>query len=265
MEKKREETYMKWFDEVKTTYLSMLNNRIVFEKKLEMLEVRFSDSDTTAGLFLAKTEKKVILNIFLEIAKNDSKLEVMHLVAHELTHLLFAETDKLGFNGYSANDDSVSVSHIKRKVLGTDQIYGMAFEEGLCEYIAFSVVKNIFKNVYTENEIISKIYKNKDEKDKKYFTAFLLMREIVKYFGNEIDSKIDELEFSEKFKSPKNYLLYTAATGTLSIFINDFEACTYKGAWQKLNKLFEEFWNDNSKIFIREQIIEILELSKNDK
>ena len=259
MEKKREENYMKWFDEVKTTYLSMLNNRIVFEKKLEMLDVKFFDGNSTSGMLLPTINTKVYYDFCMEVNKNDSKVTIMYFMAHELTHLLFAETDLLQFTGYSSNDDSVSVSHVRRKLYKTSEIYGTAFEEELCEYIAFSVVKHIFKDTYTENEIMKLTCQN--EVGKFTYNNFLLMQEIIKYFGSEITDKIDEIEvLSETVKKPGNYLLYTATSGTLNILINDFDDYTYKGAWLKLNKLFEEYWNDNSKVYLRRQIKEILKM-----
>lgn len=235
---RKEKIYYGWLEEMSTEILKMLNNNILFEKKLEKLKKTiFITLNGTNGVTLCDGTK---FEICIDVNPNDTEMFIKLVMAHELAHLLFASINNLPIAGYCASDDSFELSFIKRKTSDGD-VYGEDLEELICDYIAVELVKRNFKNKFSSETICEIVF---NEKEKQLYNC---TKKIVELFGEDISAndKIDSYPQNEKLVQPDNLFLYNIATGTINVLINDYDECMGKGAWKRLNEEISKYKNEN--------------------
>lgn len=246
-----ENKYIMWFNEIIKLMVSMLNNKFIFEKKIELLSLKtFITTESTNGLLLSKDEK---YDIAMSINPKDDEAYIRFVFGHELAHLLFRPINKLKLSGYSATDESFGYTYIQRKS-ESGRIYGMYLEELICDYIALELTYRSYDK-YSRNELKEMVYSI--PKQENYFTKenLKLTEQFVSLFGEELKD-LDKIDSYPKgdIVAPDNIFLYTISTGDLSLLVNDYDQCMGNGAWKRLNICFDNFFIDNSKVDDKEFI-----------
>lgn len=251
---KKHKKYVTWFKEVSKVLESLLNNRLVFSKKLELLDFGFFEifEELTSGNTVAIAGDSY--SITLAINPDDDELFIKSIMAHELAHLLFSATNLLIMSDYCSTDDSFSLTYVQRKISDSVDTYGSALEEMLCDYISVEILYKHFEGKYTREEIVDNIYSET-------ITGFTrenynIVSKIVNLFGKELKEceKIDSYSSNGNYDRPDNLLLYTAVTGSMALLVNDYDECMGHGAWQQLNKAFDKYALDNSNDELKEFI-----------
>ena len=238
--------YERWVDELSKTLINNLENKLIFEKKVQVLETTVKVQKDYSTIARVITEGGDKFKLILEINEEDDERFIQFVICHELWHLLFAVIGKLIISQYSASDDSLAVTNVQRESEG--KRYGEFFEEMLCDYLGLRLLWLYYAGKYTMAELKCFVYSVRSDpvyNENKYeFT-----KNIISHFG-----EVDVFDtYSKDTSYPDNILLYTIITGNLNLLINDYDECMGKGAWKRFMNHFENyilFDDESSKQFI---------------
>ena len=245
------------FLKIQEMYLSMLNNKFIFEKKCDLLKVYFIKEETSRTHATTKETFKGTYEIIISFNELDSKNFISFVMAHELSHLLFTTINQINISDYCASDDSFAKTNVVR--ISKNQEYGNVLEEVIGDYFALEVVYRLNNFSISKDELIKEFYIFHSEP----FTSTNIeyMSKIITMFGADISScdKLDDIVENGQNATPKNLFTYAITTGVLGLLINDYDECMGKEAWKNFVKKLDTFFSDNNDKSSKENIdVELL-------
>lgn len=244
------ERYYETTKNIANLLLQQISQKMIFKAKLNALKTNVKGFEgNTQGSFTAKREDNIVVDLYVN--KNDNPLLIEIVIAHELTHLLFAVF--ANYADYCATDESFAVSSVERKAKGVK--YGKWLEEELCNYIAIDIVYKLHKKNVSKEELIKVLDTDAYKFSKSNYN---LVEKVIKMFERvEVteDDKYDDYVFTKTGTIiQKNHFLYGICTGHLNVIVNDFDECMGKGAWKRFCTNLDTYFEDNSKEYLLNKI-----------
>lgn len=239
---KKYERLFKLAQNIGNQICSSLNRKMVYEAKLERLEVCIGQGPVADGLLFTVNEQDIKMVVTFNDAELNDEIWCGFCIGHELAHLVFVRFDILG--DYSESDSSFAYTNVQRKV--NDVYYGMALEELLADYIAIDAIAKISKT--KKDVVIKHLIECSDGRVKE--KNIEIVEKIISMFSQanlEVDDCYDDFLHTDKMLAPKNQLLYEAVHGTdMGSLIMEYDRYMGNGSWKRLNTLLDKVFFDNS-------------------
>lgn len=223
------------FRKVATQYVTSLYNNALFKAKLNYLRVSICEAvnGTTVGYLVDAGNCKYDYYIDIYYAKEDSPKQIAFIIAHELAHLLFADSvDLLHLAGKSI-DGTTMLSAFQRSY-SNGEFYGLNFEEAAADYVANYIVEKL--DYDDEN---GRFAQNISTPEKR--ARFEFIETFSGVFGESLEnaSCIDEIIIDGEFVTIRNEFWYRIATFSLCQIIDVYDKVMGEGAYQELNERIE--------------------------
>lgn len=221
--------YINFISEVSKAFISNLNNNLLLKSKLKEMQITidYTNSHLTSAKLIS--DAGCFYEMALCINENDSEEYIKFVIGHEIAHLLFRDINMLRTSCYCPSDDSFAETYVRRQT-PDGKTYGCWLEELLCDYLSLVILSKIYEKRYSMEELVNMV-----ETETNNYSTYDLTEKLICTFGKPIYDKLDAFKDGEV----ENILLYTAITGSINVFITEYEELMGKNSWKLLNNYID--------------------------
>lgn len=215
----RTEQFKDYFNLIIRFFLDRMIEKRIFLSKLNFLrcEVRVVDDDGSADIVGGHVDYLIRINV----GSNDTVPKVLFMFAHEIAHLILMPMTGNPYSDFNRSDKSFAVTTLTRKV--DDVLYGTAFEEIFCNFLALEAVNSLPSVEYRPSLVLLGLIQ--------------LCKSVVSAFDlcDSGYTKWDEY-LEDDSSQPKNTFMFGIVNGDISLAIYRFDKALGDGSWKRLMK-----------------------------
>ncbi len=223
--------YINFISEVSKEFISNLNNNLLLKSKLKQMQITidYTNTDLTSAKLGSTADCFYEMVLHINENENDSEEYIKFIIGHEIAHLLFRDINMLRISCYCSSDDSFAETYVRRQT-PDGKGYGFWLEELLCDYLSLVILSKIYEKRYSIEELVNMV-----ETETNNYSTYELTEKLICTFGKTIYDKLDAFKDAEV----ENILLYTAITGSINVFITQYEEIMGKNSWKLLNNYID--------------------------